>query len=583
MVKKGDTLIEVCIAIGIFSLIAIGVASVMSSGTAGSETALETTLAREEIDAQADAIRFVHESYISAKNSSADPSNDPYYKLWKKITGTNTERGNAIDASNNVTQYNPSTCANLYNKDADDGIFKQRAFILNNRELSNPDNALVSTTDSTVSNKFEPTSTYPRLVYKNSDNLTDKASSTELNSIEGIYVVAVKDGGTNMIVEGTTPTSTLSYYDFYIRSCWYGLDAERPTTISTVIRLYDPPASQSTPPADVKYVRFLYNNTNSSLPPPVLPYTSTEIKAGETKKLADPNNDSNYRKYQFRFQCWGTNTSDCSGENYSSGFAYSAPATLTANRFVPLYAIWDTAPFTITFNTGDGEFPDGTKTKTESCAAFDESCEYNYAIPSKYLDQDLGQTPTRSGFYFAGWSTEPGATTAQYDKSSPRLGQLKESVNLYAVWSEQNETITIRADWTSNTDYDSYMQLSIPGSNSYQSASWGTRSIDVNYMGRTINLIKGAGDGRGHYNGRYSENFEINTLGGKNYYYSVHNWSTPKYIGDDITITVSGPYMGTKVFKSTTRTDCNYWNVFAYKNGRIVERNTCSNSMEYDY
>ena len=37
MVKKGDTLVEVTLAIGIFSMIAIAVASVMGGGTAGAE------------------------------------------------------------------------------------------------------------------------------------------------------------------------------------------------------------------------------------------------------------------------------------------------------------------------------------------------------------------------------------------------------------------------------------------------------------------------------------------------------------------------------------------------------------------
>ena len=30
--------------------------------------------------------------------------------------------------------------------------------------------------------------------------------------------------------------------DFYIRTCWYGVNANEPSTISTVIRLYDPNA-----------------------------------------------------------------------------------------------------------------------------------------------------------------------------------------------------------------------------------------------------------------------------------------------------------------------------------------------------
>ena len=69
MVKKGDTLIEVLLAVGIFSMIAISVVAVMSGGTSSAQTARETTLAREAIDAQAEALRFIQTAYISDRDS----------------------------------------------------------------------------------------------------------------------------------------------------------------------------------------------------------------------------------------------------------------------------------------------------------------------------------------------------------------------------------------------------------------------------------------------------------------------------------------------------------------------------------
>ena len=81
MVKKGDTLIEVTLAVGIFSMIAVAIAAVMSSGTAGAQTALETTLTREEIDTQAEAIRFIQTSYSTNKNSTED---NKFYQLWRQ-------------------------------------------------------------------------------------------------------------------------------------------------------------------------------------------------------------------------------------------------------------------------------------------------------------------------------------------------------------------------------------------------------------------------------------------------------------------------------------------------------------------
>lgn len=247
-IKKGDTLIEVTIAIGIFSMIAIAVASVMSSGTSGSQTALETTLAREEIDAQAEALRFVQSAYINARNdksSSATSTGSRYESLWKKIAASAID---LADVDSAVTQFAPSSCEDLYNKDSEGygNIFQQKAFILNPKQLSNGDSAFISVTDPSVSAKFAPTTTYPHLIFGDSgddNDSTDSLVSTtvrdNLYQAAGIYVVAVRDADTTTIINaGDKPVS--AFYDFYIRTCWYGTDATRPSTISTVVRLYDP-------------------------------------------------------------------------------------------------------------------------------------------------------------------------------------------------------------------------------------------------------------------------------------------------------------------------------------------------------
>ena len=256
MVKKGDTLIEVTIAIGIFSMIAIAIASVMSSGTSGSQTALETTLAREEIDAQAEALRFIHSSYISNRNyrskNLTDSSKDVYQVLWEdKITKNAIT--NVDDITEELTEYNPSSCDELYN-DLEDGshqslIQKQHAFVLNIKQLYD-ENAYIYSHNEDTKNLFTPTSTYPRLVFAenpNNSNTTDSNTSlidakvrNNLYQAAGIYIVAVKDPGTTTIASSA---NTSAFYDFYIRTCWYGTDAERPSTISTVIRLYDPSVS----------------------------------------------------------------------------------------------------------------------------------------------------------------------------------------------------------------------------------------------------------------------------------------------------------------------------------------------------
>lgn len=570
MFKKGDTLIEVTIAIGIFSLIAITIATVMSSGTAGSQNALETLITRQEIDAQADALRFIHESYITNK----DPESNPYADIWNKIISK------AQNANGALAQFTPTTCQELY--DPNNGqVFKNGGFIINTRDLSSASSIIEASSNSTPNtNQFTTTSTYPRLLFNNRDKLEDNLSDTSLSKAEGIYVFGVKGTDAN-IVAGD---GAISYYDFYIRSCWYDANSETPTTISTLIRLSDAPATESAGPSKISILTVDYYNNYGKAGDfykpknPIAQPTKIELnQPGPLRNLRD----EGWGYYRFNGWCSvepNVDTNDCNSESF---YPINSSITNTNGGRKSLYAIWNKDPFIIKFDAGDGEFPDGTTTKIERCDAFTSSCEPTYTIPDKYLNANGDEAPTRSGYYFAGWSTkptpEPSTSINLYESNGST------EITLNAIWRDQNETITIRAEWTSDTDYDSYMKLSKPNSNYYQSANWGTDHIDVTYNGQTYSLITGAGDGRGNINKRYYENFVINTLGGKNYYYSIKNWSNPGTIGNDITVKITGDYMQEREFKSTARTNCIFWNVFAYKNGRIVERNTCSNSMEYDY
>lgn len=241
IMKKGDTLIEVTLAVGIFSMVAISVVAVMVSGTSNTQTALETTLAREEIDTQAEALRFIHSAYLADEGSE-----DPYTKLWEEITNhAYTPNKSATDAL--VQQYNPTSCQEIF--DPTSGLLKSNlsnyAFIINPRGFSDLKSTNIGSTyllyrDNV--NTFRQTTTYPRLVFNQQNSATDTIiSENEGNRIryaEGIYVIAVKDPKSTTVI-GTGGKSS-AYYDFYIRTCWYGTGSDAPTTISTVIRLYDP-------------------------------------------------------------------------------------------------------------------------------------------------------------------------------------------------------------------------------------------------------------------------------------------------------------------------------------------------------
>ena len=225
--KTGDTLIEVMFAIAIFSLVAISAVAVMNSGVSNTQSALETTMARNEIDAQAESLRFIQSSYVAERTNN---NGDTYFEeLWKAVTAL------ANEADSTVTQYETMSCADLYDKDNPKGITRQKGFIINTRKLGvgEPTDALE--TDRT---KFYETPTYPRILYDD-DALISNLAVSDAQRVEGIYVVAVKDPGSIAVNEGGAVSDAV-YYDFYIRTCWYASGKDLPTTISTVIRLYDP-------------------------------------------------------------------------------------------------------------------------------------------------------------------------------------------------------------------------------------------------------------------------------------------------------------------------------------------------------
>ncbi|MDO4742246.1 MAG: hypothetical protein Q4A79_02625 [Candidatus Saccharibacteria bacterium] len=221
--RRGDTIIEVLLAIGIFSMVAIAVVSVINGTTSSAQSSLEMTLTREEINTQAEALRFIRDAYASGNS---------YAEVWDEIT----ERAivlNTDDLSNAILNYSPRSCNELYGSGSN-SISKQKAFIINPRELGPADkNKIVLKPTSDSNNKFFAAETFPKLIYgDNSANssLVDLGAGSSISRVEGIFVVAVS--------ETTNPTP--SYYDFYIRTCWLPPNSERPATISTVIRLYNP-------------------------------------------------------------------------------------------------------------------------------------------------------------------------------------------------------------------------------------------------------------------------------------------------------------------------------------------------------
>lgn len=93
---------------------------------------------------------------------------------------------------------------------------------------------------------------------------------------------------------------------------------------------------------------------------------------------------------------------------------YSAGGSYTANEGVTLYAVWQSAADTVSYNANGGSDAPAAQTK----------------IPN--VDLTLSSTvPTRTGYTFLGWATSPNGPVAY---SAGGLYPAEDSVVFYAVW-----------------------------------------------------------------------------------------------------------------------------------------------------
>lgn len=203
--QAGDTLIEVIFAFTVFSLTVVGAMAVMNQGTSTSQRALETTLVRQEIDSQASALRFLHDSYVTAYQSGANsyPTDTPAGQWNTMVTSIK-----ATAATNASTFGSLQTCPTP----------PTGSFIIDAR------NALfVPPTEG----RLQPAVTFAQAVYDTSGGL--------LVQSEGLWIEAIRSG-----TSADSDQSNTGYIDFHIRACWDGPGQSVPMTTGTIVRLYEP-------------------------------------------------------------------------------------------------------------------------------------------------------------------------------------------------------------------------------------------------------------------------------------------------------------------------------------------------------
>lgn len=230
--KSGDTIIEVIFAITIFCLVAVLSVGMMNEGLRNSESALEITVVRNEINAQAETLRYIHSNYVAEKGREEIGK---YSKIWEKIVNK------AIDGDE-VPEYPIASCVNdnFVNDDDTDEITNRNKFIINARTLD-ADKTVITT-----SSRFTAAPVFSRLVYTDSSSSSEEVTANSINDNQSATILARAEGIWDIVAAGPTKSNP-EYYDFYIRSCWYTPGSTTPTTIGTVIRLSNPDFTGGTP------------------------------------------------------------------------------------------------------------------------------------------------------------------------------------------------------------------------------------------------------------------------------------------------------------------------------------------------
>jgi len=186
--NRGDTLVEVLLGVTIFSLVAVIALETMNRGMAIAQYSLETTLVRQQVDAQAEMIRYAH-----------DMKND----TWKKLVDNNSVSVSAVNDNE----------GNLGVEKCPDDFSTKEFALAATPSLASKISILNNPGD------YKAAETYARV-----DSDTKKTY--------GISVRLVKPST-------TTGSRDSNKYDAYIKACWMPVGSKMPATIGTIVRLYD--------------------------------------------------------------------------------------------------------------------------------------------------------------------------------------------------------------------------------------------------------------------------------------------------------------------------------------------------------
>lgn len=204
--ERGDTIIEVLFAVTVFAMVAVGSLSIMNQGTATAQRALEITLVRQQIDAQAEAIRYIHTSYVASYQKNTSPPAGSTEEQWAIMTNKATGKG--ASSASEFGQTDVGQCPG--------SVPGEKPFILNART------AKVASSVPAMSPPADGSLPPFAQVLYNDDSSVGQAY--------GLWIEAVP----------STTVGSTGFVDFHIRACWSGPGSTAPMTLGTIVRLYEP-------------------------------------------------------------------------------------------------------------------------------------------------------------------------------------------------------------------------------------------------------------------------------------------------------------------------------------------------------
>lgn len=189
--RSGDTIVEVMLAFAVFTVVAVGTSAIMNRGIAIVELSLETTLVRQQIDAQAALIRYARSTEST---------------VWNTIMTKAKTVGS-------VSPLPTTTCPD-----------------------EAPPNSFMLSIDTSVSPSelqyydltASPSSYAPASVNSKFDISGDSPE------FRGIWVIPV-------VSDDSGASTVTAAYDMHIGTCWYAPGSDRPVALGTIVRLYDAP------------------------------------------------------------------------------------------------------------------------------------------------------------------------------------------------------------------------------------------------------------------------------------------------------------------------------------------------------